>query len=631
MTRFEPFLKLNRLVVLKDGRKVYDQSFHGGVNIIRGENGSGKSTVADFIFHALGGEVPSWRSQAVRCDFTLAEVEIAGQPLTLRREVSEERRRPLDVYWAGYEVSREHAVEGWERFPFAAAGEKESFSQLLFKLLGLPDALRADLQARVTMHQLLRLLYVDQRTPYDRIFLGDDWNPALTRSAIGDLVLGVYDDLLYEVRLDIRKLEEELSEIKTELRGIGEVLKDGDQVLTTSALEEAIHRAGSEQTALEEDLRATEDEEAEASPPDIRESTEALKRAQTTVRTFTENLEIIQFEIQDSADLIAALELRLEALDDASSAREAVDSVVFEFCPCCYARLEQDMEGDQCSLCRTAYNDDAIPNVLRLRHEISTQLRESRDLQADRLAEANLLEMRLRGAVERQHQAQRRLDALTAGAVSSTEAARAEIHRRLGYLERQVEDLGEKRRMAGRLAELEETRDGIIVALEALRATEESRDKTLAERRDHAKQEISGLAVEILRRDLPREPSFQRAEYVSFDFSRDMVSVDGRSNFAASSMVLLKNAFHLALMLASTRLEYMRYPRFALFDNVEDKGMEPERSHNFQRLLVEYSEEALAEHQIIMTTSGIAPEFDDSKYVVGPSYTHERRTLEISS
>ena len=49
--QYNPFLKLNRLIVytLKGG-VAYDEYFHEGVNIIRGHNSSGKSTISNFIF-----------------------------------------------------------------------------------------------------------------------------------------------------------------------------------------------------------------------------------------------------------------------------------------------------------------------------------------------------------------------------------------------------------------------------------------------------------------------------------------------------------------------------------------------------------------------------------------------------
>src|SRR5688500_5169967 len=182
MTRHNPTLLLRHLIILKGGREVYSQPFGPGVNIIRGENGSGKSTVADFIFHVLGGEGINWRAEALSCDYAVAELDINGRPLTLQREISRDSRRPMSIFWGSMEEARGQGLTGWEIYPFNATDRKESFSQLLFRLLGFPDVFRDDLQARVTMHQVLRLLYVDQRTPFDRIFVDDVWDQKLTRA-----------------------------------------------------------------------------------------------------------------------------------------------------------------------------------------------------------------------------------------------------------------------------------------------------------------------------------------------------------------------------------------------------------------------------------------------------------------
>ena len=48
---------VNRLYVLTEtGKVAYDEQFHHGVNIIRGTNSSGKSTVMRLLFYALGGD-----------------------------------------------------------------------------------------------------------------------------------------------------------------------------------------------------------------------------------------------------------------------------------------------------------------------------------------------------------------------------------------------------------------------------------------------------------------------------------------------------------------------------------------------------------------------------------------------
>ena len=44
-------LFLNRLIIFSNGgQKAFDESFKKGINIIRGDNSSGKSTISHFIF-----------------------------------------------------------------------------------------------------------------------------------------------------------------------------------------------------------------------------------------------------------------------------------------------------------------------------------------------------------------------------------------------------------------------------------------------------------------------------------------------------------------------------------------------------------------------------------------------------
>ena len=77
MTKDKSYLFLNRLVIITHtGASAYDEKFHKGVNIIRGKNSSGKSTVSNFIFYALGGDFTNWNAESLRCREVFAEVEI---------------------------------------------------------------------------------------------------------------------------------------------------------------------------------------------------------------------------------------------------------------------------------------------------------------------------------------------------------------------------------------------------------------------------------------------------------------------------------------------------------------------------------------------------------------------------
>jgi len=66
-----------------------------------------------------------------------------------------------------------------------------------------------------------------------------------------------------------------------------------------------------------------------------------------------------------------------------------------------------------------------------------------------------------------------------------------------------------------------------------------------------------------------------------------------------------------------------------MMDSIEDKGMEPERAHNFQRLIVRNVELAASECQVIFGTSMIAPDLEDPAYTVGRRSTQQHRTLAI--
>ena len=105
--------------------------------------------------------------------------------------------------------------------------------------------------------------------------------------------------------------------------------------------------------------------------------------------------------------------------------------------------------------------------------------------------------------------------------------------------------------------------------------------------------------------------------------------MDGTYNFAESSNVFLKNATIFALFLAAMKDDTFYHPRFLLFDNIEDKGMQEERCHLFQKLIVEYATAFEAPFQIIFTTSMMNPALELQDYVVGPAYTHENRSLDL--
>ncbi len=183
--------------------------------------------------------------------------------------------------------------------------------------------------------------------------------------------------------------------------------------------------------------------------------------------------------------------------------------------------------------------------------------------------------------------------------------------------------------LANRVQALSEEKAKLNAAMSKLKDEIAEIEASQAKRRARAYSATSREAVELLHDDNDVQEGFATAQSVDFNFGDDLVFVDGKSNFAASSLVILKNSFHLAMLLASLRDREFVLPRFMMFDNIEDKGMRPQRSANFQRVLCQRSNNAKTRHQIIFTTSMPAPELINSSYVVGPAYTPQNRTLAI--
>lgn len=84
------------------------------------------------------------------------------------------------------------------------------------------------------------------------------------------------------------------------------------------------------------------------------------------------------------------------------------------------------------------------------------------------------------------------------------------------------------------------------------------------------------------------------------------------------------------MFLTSLKDDKVRWPRLLILDNIEDKGMEEERSQNFQKLIVKSSEQASdIPHQIIFSTSKLDPNLEKTPLCVGDSYTVDNKALTI--
>ncbi|WP_177218340.1 AAA family ATPase [Caulobacter sp. UNC279MFTsu5.1] len=631
-------LKINRLSVHRNQNILYDEVFHSGVNIIHGSNGSGKSTIADFIYFALGGDLKEWRKEAALATYVLAEITAGKSIITIRRDVSDTGGRPMQIYFGSYDEAVSADMRTWETFPYRRPDNGYSFSQVLFNAIGIPEAI-SDGVSNITMHQLLRVLYSDQLTPIQRIFRVETFDTWQTRQAVGDLLCGLGGYDLYALQLFLREREKEYSEVSTRLRSLIAIASShGDNVLgeqITAALLESNHRRATLQAQLDDLLERAEEAFSSAEADQlVKRQRKELATAKALVANLTDQIETLEFELTDADQFIDHLSLAIDEFDDAASTFFALGAVRFEFCPSCFSPLAATHEHSDksCHLCgeaRTEGEDES--RALAVKLDLQMQIDESRSLQESREAELISLKSRLRSANTALRTALSASELGRRGASSKFENMLADVSRQIGFLDSQIAQLEQRQTLAQEIDRLttEKARlnERIVEMKDKISATETAQQR----RKAIAYTAISENLKDILDRDLHEHSDFGDIDSVTFDFADDWIAINGDKNRvgSASGMVVLKNGFLLSLFVTSLNDPKFNLPRFMLMDNIEDKGMVPERSWNFQRIILQESAAAKVDHQLIFSTSKIAPELAGSPYVVGGEYSQARHTLDV--
>jgi hypothetical protein len=642
MTLFKPTIIVNRLNVFKEGKRVLDISFSKGLNIVYGDNSTGKSSVLEFIFYCLGGAAPRWQPVARTCDEVVCEIEVNGDLLTIRREISENSNSmpSMDLYYDGIDVALAAASGFWERYPYSRTSSKDSFSQVLFNILGMP-AVPANDGANVTMHQVLRLVYSDQMTAADEIFRSDRFDKHLTKEMVGELICGVYSPQLYELSLTKAELSKELAEVRGELNSFISLLSSSTDSFSVKGVKNAISANRLKQDNLLKQLeRIQEDVDNDAGDTKGKESEKKgiekkLRKLSGEVDDLNDKLSFLGFDIRDSQLFLDDLGRNLTSLMDSDLTSESFGNIHFEYCPCCLEPLSPREEHGHCQLCGSPEGGAHKGRKrLRLKRELEMQIAESSEILSQKKVEAK----RITKEIREKNIVLRRLRLQYQNFSNPTSSYLLSILKQkygdLGYLQKEEEELNERLGISEKIASLSDRKSVIAGELSEIEDKILSFEKKREKRKAKAFNRISEWCRDFLHMDLNRQMKFKSAEFINFDFSasREVVSVDGERKFSASSMVYLKNAFLLSLLFASLEDKKFCFPRLLFLDGIEDKGMEVARVHHLQRLIADFSEDFDVDHQIIITAEKLADEFIGSDYVVNKEkYTSKNKSIDLSA
>ncbi len=633
-----PILRLKQLVILKGGQRAYDQKFHLGLNIIHGSNGSGKSSILDFIFYALGGNLTKWKPIASICDAVFAEIVANGVTLTLRRDVSIENNRPMQIFFGTMEEGMKSASDGWQRYPYARNEHSSTFSQVLFKALNLPE-IPGDEGANITMHQILRLMYVDQTTPFQRIFRSEDFDPRDTREAVSELLCGIGNNQLYSKRIALREQRKLESELGTKLTNLARVVANLGENFSKGKFEEELNSLSDKRNSLLKEIEALQN--AEVDSGDMAKSAEVQRRKlyqqvsgqRESLVELERQAAALTFEIADSEQFISHLDQLLKEFDKTAVTYTAIGDIPFELCPSCFQPLKTASD-DHCHLCKEKLPvEEKETKLFELRIDIEGQIVESKRLQVQRKEKLDAAKKESTKLKTNMTRLMKQFDEARTASIDGLTALVSEKSRAIGKIDARLDELERLTDLRTQIDAVRTAKEAASNAVTALKNEIEALELARDKRRRVVKTRIADQTKRVLLKDLQEHNDFEELDNFNFSFEDDWFAINGDPNIttSASGMVVVKNSLYIGLLLSSLQDSLMRYPRFLLLDNVEDKGMVGDRVRNFQKVIADFMDEESKPHQVILTTSTLNPELAREDYIVGPEYSKQNRTLAINT
>lgn len=633
-------LFVKRLVVLTSkGLVAYDQQFHKGINIIRGDNSSGKSTISNFIFYVFGGEFNSFVPEAKKCADVYAETEMNGATITLRRSIEFDDfgklkpRVSIYFFWGPYqEALAPPPDKTWQKFGYNSYPEIKSFSNVIFDNLNIP-IVKGD--NNITFHQLLRLMYIDQDSPTNSLFLYEVFDSQITRQTVAELLLGIYNDELYQSRRRLIELSREIDDVKSQIKGTKGFFASANDLVPAN-LNTRIANLESDISEIESQIsKLKQDQESKSL------STKQFRHQQLTTQIVTQRRRVDnlkseisgkELEIADNEFFLTSLRDKIKALKNSITTRDMLQNLPLEYCPDCLTEIrhQETSEETKCKLCKELIDSTyGITQGRRMEQEISFQIIESNTIQQGLKNSLSELKPELKKEEAILEGLQKTYDEEVKGVRSSNQEQIENLYQSRGFLEGEILQLRNIMENAERYQNLLSLRDSLTREKEGIETYIRKTEYELETRQAQITNQVKKEALYFLQNDFNRQEEFKKATDFTIDYANNMAFLSKEyAKYSASSAFYLKLTARFALFIASLSIPSIRYPRFILADNMEDKGIEKERAQNFQKILIERLKDFDPNtYQVIYTTSYITEELNNSEYVVGEYYTAENRSL----
>lgn len=631
MNIIEPTLEINNLLVIKDEKIAFNGIFESGLNVITGDNSSGKTTILDLIAYTLGMEDIPLKDEALSCDISYLSIKINDSNLILRREISDVSRRPISIAYEYFDINKLNDYD-WQTFSINRS-DKISYSQMFFNLMDNSE-FNLEASSTLTVHQIMRCIYASQPHLHFPILIPTQFDESLIRKTIGEYLLGFYNNELYIKQVQLKEKTKEKSKIKTELNFLKNIFKKSFFAFKDKPSAQArIYK----NTDILIKLR-TELKNKQKTPKKIEsENIKKIESYNKALNTLTINKNKFEGEKNklylnslDSQIFITELIDRLERLDE-SEYIQSISNINFEFCPSCLSRLSS-ATSNVCNLCKCeskANIDSNINPLLRMKNELLIQIEESKkinDIRDNRVKEINIKINQISSEI---NSISAQLNNLTQHWSDDEKINISNISFNIGQLDNEIKEIekllplyDELDTLTSKISTLDTEIDEFTEAIDLLE------EESIIKKKETI-QKLNSNLINLLKKDLPREKEFQNPKHINISFADNQISVNNKSKFSESSMVMLRHLFHLALLQTADEIPHMRFPRFVLLDGIDDGGIEPERNIRLQELILATISSLKNKSQIILATSVKHLHKDLKPFIYNEIFTADDKSLKI--
>jgi chromosome segregation ATPase len=633
-------LFINRLLILAlNGKVAYNENFHRGINIVRGDNSSGKSTISNFIFFVLGGDFIDFVPEARRCREVYAETEMNGARITFRREVEIDENQkvksktPIYFFWGDLDQAMNPSTDmHWQKFSYNSYPEIKSFSNVIFDNLDIPIVKG---ESNITIHQLLRLMYVDQDSPTSSLFYYEQFDSQITRETTAELLLGIYNDELYQNKRRYLEVLKDIDDVKSEIKATKGFFSD-PLLLSSDNIKIKIEKSQEQLHGIEHNIVELKfignTKKYKIDNFRFQQLSDEISKQRELVTKLKEVFNKLNYEVSDNEFFISSLNDRLKALKNSLITREFLNNFPLNYCPECLTEVvvKKDHDQTKCKLCKETIDSTlGITQGRRMEQEIGFQIIESTSIQKNLKEQIDVLAPNLKKEIAKLNDLQKRFDEELKYVKTSDEEMLESLYRQKGFIEGEILQFRTMLENAQYYESLLKKRDNLEKERDGIDAFIKKAKQSQNELKDRIEFQVKKEALYFLNHDLHRQDEFKSANDFHIDYSNNIAFLSSKySKYSASSNFYLKVTARFALFLASLSVKEMRYPRFILADNMEDKGIEEKRAQNFQKILIERLKDFDQDnYQVIYTTSYITEELNKSAFVVGPYYTTANRTL----